>query len=178
MIIAEHCKLCDHKVIDFNTGVLCSLTNKKPDFTHKCNVIILEENYKSQIKEINVEYEALLKTRVDVYGLFIIYIIIALFFFVGGYLLGAYIFESGVISTVPFLIMGVGIFPLGKAFGPLNYYFQSLKIAKMKKSRVDQLGLLYGFNYEIDIEHLKDSLGNKSYEVDLNLRRTNNTANN
>jgi len=178
MIIAEHCKLCDNKIIDFKTGVICNLTHKKPDFGHKCNVIKLEEHYKSQIKEINIEYEALLKTRIDIYGLFVIYLIVALFFLVGGYLIGTYILESGFISTVPFIIMGVGIISIGKGFGPLYYYIKSLKIAKMKKSRVDHLGLLYGYNYDIDIEHLKDSLGNKSYDVNLTLRRTNNTANN
>jgi len=68
--------------------------------------------------------------------------------------------------------MAVGLVPLGKAFGPLNYYFSSLKIAKEKKERLNKICKLYGYNYNINIEHLKDSLGNKSYNTDLKIRRT------
>jgi len=32
MIIVEHCNLCDNKIVNFKTGVICSLTNKKPVF--------------------------------------------------------------------------------------------------------------------------------------------------
>ncbi|WP_452597539.1 hypothetical protein [Pontimicrobium sp. MEBiC01747] len=174
---AKHCVLCDNKIVDYKTGVICSLTNKKPDFQEKCNVIKLNNTFKSKITETNIEYEAVLKTRTDVYGMFIFYLIIALAIFVGGYLLGKYIFEAGVISTIPLIIMGVGIIPLGMAFGPLNYYKSSLKIASKRKKELDKIARLYGYSYNIKIAHLKDSLGNKSYETDLNLRRIANSKN-
>lgn len=172
---SKHCVLCDNKIVDYKTGVICSLTNKKPDFQEKCNTIKLDNIFKSKITEKNIEYEAVLKTRVDAYGMFIFYLIIAILIFVGSYLLGKYIFDAGYISTVPLIIMGVGIIPLGVAFGTFNNYRSLLSIATKRKQELDKITKLYGYAYNITIEHFKDSLGNKSYETDLKIRKTANS---
>ena len=168
---SKHCVLCDNKIVDYKIGAICSLTNKKPDFQGKCNVIKLDNTLKSKVTEINIEYEAVLKTKVDAYGMFIFYLIITITIITGGYLLGKYIFEAGVISTIPLIIIGIGIIPLGMAFGPFNYYKSSLKIAKKRKQELDKIIKLYGHAYDITIKHFKDSLGNKSYETDLKIRK-------
>ena len=176
MLRTDHCILCDHRKVDFMTGSLCGLTEKKPDFSQKCNVIKLDEAFKDQIVDVNIDYEAVQKTRVDVFGHCIFYVLIALGFFIAGFLIGKYALDSGVISTVPLIIMGIGIVPLGMAVGPVNYYLTSLKIAKNKKRTLDTLAKMYGYSYTIDIEHLKDSLGNLSYNIKaFNLHRTSNT---
>ncbi|OUS02517.1 hypothetical protein A9Q86_03150 [Flavobacteriales bacterium 33_180_T64] len=175
MELTQHCKLCDHKIIDFKTGTLCGLTSKKPDFQNKCGVIQLDTEYKSEIENVNIEHEAVLKTKTDTFGHLVLYSIIALALFLGGFLVGKYIFEKGVISTVPLIIMGLGFGPLAIAFGPLNLYNTNLKIAKKKKTILDTLSQMYGFDYDIDITHLKDSLGNKSYDTNLKIRKTSNT---
>lgn len=175
MDLTLHCKLCDHRIIDFKTGTLCGLTNKKPDFHNKCGVIKIEDNFKKQIEDVNIEYEVVLKTRVDTYGHLIMYGILAIALILGGFLIGKYILEKGVISTLPIAIMTIGLVVLGIAFAPLNLYNTKLKIAKKKKDTLDTLSKMYGYNYDIDITHLKDSLGNKSYETDLKVRRTNNS---
>ncbi len=171
----NHCILCDNKIVDFKTGVLCNLTNRKPDFQEKCNVIKLDNEFKSKITETNIEYEAVLKTRIDVYGNFILFLLIALAVFIGGFLFGKYVLEIGVISTVPIIIIGIGIVPLGMAFGPLNHYLSSVKIAKEKKVNIDKIARLYGYDYDIKIKHLKDSLGNKSHKTNLHLKKTSNS---
>jgi len=175
MNLTQHCKLCDHKIIDFKTGTLCGLTHKKPDFQHKCGVIKLDDEFKKEIEKVNIEYEAVLKTKTDTMGHLVIYSIIALTLFIGGFLLGKYIFDNGVISTVPLVIMGLGLGPLAMAFGPLNKYNTNLKIAKKKKIDLDTLCKMYGYEYDIEITHLKDSLENLSYDTDLKLRKTSNT---
>ena len=78
---------------------------------------------------------------------------------------------------VPFVIFGLGVAPLVKAIGRLNYYRTSIHIATKKKNKLDAITKMYGYKYTIDIEHLKDSLGNLSYKTDLKLRRTSNTIN-
>lgn len=173
--LTQHCKLCDNKIIDFKTGTLCGLTNKKPDFQHKCGVIKLDAEFENNIENVNIEYEAVLKTKTDTYGHFIFYLIIAIAIVLGGFLLGKFVLDRGVISTVPIIIMALGLGPLAMAFGPLNHYNTELKIAKKKKTDLDTLCKMYGFNYDIAITHLKDSLGNKSYETNLNIRKTSNT---
>lgn len=175
MDLTLHCKLCDHKIIDFKTGTLCGLTNKKPEFQNKCGVIKIEDNFKKQIEDVNIEYEVVLKTRVDTYGHLIMYAILAIALILGGFLIGKYILEKGVISTIPIIIMALGLVVLGVAFAPLNLYKTNLKIANKKKDTLDTLSKMYGYNYDIDITHLKDSLGNKFYETDLKVRKTNNS---
>ena len=171
----QHCKICDHKIVDFMTGTLCSLTGKKPDFQNKCGVIKLESEFKEQIEKVNIAYESVLKTKTDTIGHIIMYSIIALALFIGGFLIGKYILEKGVISTVPLIIMGVGLGPLGIAFGPLNKYMTDLKIARKKKEDLDTLCSMYGYHYDIDINHHTDSLGNKSYDTKLQIRKTSNS---
>lgn len=163
--------------MDFKLGAMCGLTSKKPDFHQKCNVIKLDKDFESKIEAINIEYEAVKKTKVDAYGLFVFYLIIALAIIITGYLIGKYALESRVISTVPLIIMGVGIAPLGMAFGRINHYRTRINIATKKKKKLDTISQMYGYKYTIDIEHLKDSLGNLSYNTDLKLRKTTNTLN-
>ena len=175
MDLTQHCKICDNKIIDFKIGTLCELTDKKPDFQNKCGVIKLDVEFEKEIINVNIEYEAVLKTKTNTIGHLVMYSIIALAPLIGGFLLGKFVFENGVISTVPLIIMGIGLGPLAIAFGPLNLYHTSLKIAKKKKNNLDDLCKMYGYRYDIDITHLKDSLGNKSYETDLKIRKTSNT---
>ncbi|WP_156115539.1 hypothetical protein [Psychroserpens sp. Hel_I_66] len=175
MDLTLHCKLCDHKIIDFKTGTLCSLTSKKPDFQNKCGVIKMQDNFEEQIKIVNIEYEAVLKTKTDTFGHLIMYGILAFTLILGGFLLGKFILEKGIISTIPLIIMTIGLAALGFAFAPLNMYSTNLKIARKKKNTLDKISKMYGYQYDIDITHLKDSLGNKSYETDLKIRKTSNS---
>ncbi|MEH6535550.1 MAG: hypothetical protein V7719_04100 [Psychroserpens sp.] len=175
MDLTQHCKFCDHKIIDFKKGTLCSLINKKPDFQHKCGVIKLEAEFKNKIDKINIEYEAVLKTKANTYGHVTLYAIIGVVLILGGFIFGKYVFDSGVISALPIVIMGSGLAPLIKAFGPLNLYNTSLKIAKQKKELLDTICKMYGFEYDINITHLKDSLENRHYETDIRIRKTSNS---
>lgn len=177
MDLTLHCKLCDHKILDFKTGTLCGLTNKKPDFQNKCGVITIQDNFEEQIKVVNIEHDSVLKTRTDTYGHLIMYGILAIVIVLAGFLLGKYILEKGVFSTVPIIIMTVGLAVLGIAFAPLNLYNTKIKIARKKKNTLDNLCKMYGYKYTIDITHLKDSLGNVFFDTNLKIRRTNNAIN-
>ncbi|WP_460219506.1 hypothetical protein [Psychroserpens sp. MEBiC05023] len=176
MELTQHCKICDHKIVDFKTGTLCGLTNKKPEFQHKCGVIKLDTEFKNEIEDVNIKYESVLKTKTDTVGHVIMYSILAVVIILGGFLLGKFILEKGVISTIPIIIMTIGLAALGFAFAPLNLYRTNLNIAKKRKHVVDDLCKMYGHTYDIDITHKKDSLGNMSYDTDLKIRKTNNTV--
>ncbi|WP_412984393.1 hypothetical protein [Pontimicrobium sp. IMCC45349] len=161
--------------MDFKTGITCGLINRKPDFKVKCNVIKLEDTFKQQITEANVTYETIQNTRTDVFGHVIIFSIITVLLFGGGVYLLKYLYDGGFIAKLPFIIMGVGLLTLGKAFGPFNTYTRDLKAAKYHKEKIDSISKIYGYTYDINIKHIKDSLGNLSHKVDLRLRRISNT---
>ena len=48
-----YCQQCKNRKLDLSSGMLCSLTNKKPDFKDDCNYFISDPEDKTEInKEI------------------------------------------------------------------------------------------------------------------------------
>ena len=54
----EFCTICENRIVDFKTGLVCNLTNKKPDFEINC------EFFKKDEKEA----ERKLKMKLDAAG--------------------------------------------------------------------------------------------------------------
>jgi len=48
-----------------------------------------------------------------------------------------------------------------------------LSVLLKKKEVLDKVSKLYGYTYTVNIEHLKDPLGNKLYNTKINIKRTN-----
>ncbi|MBU2994984.1 hypothetical protein KO500_00995 [Cellulophaga baltica] len=44
-----YCKKCDKRTFDHNTGIICSLSQRKPDFISKCNDFIIDPKEASKI---------------------------------------------------------------------------------------------------------------------------------
>lgn len=172
----EHCVLCDNKITDFKIGAVCGLTNKKPDFQDKCGVIKLDEHFKEKIIEANIKYEAVIKAKTNNFGFFFFYLIITILIFVMTYVVVKYAINSRLVASMPIIILSISIITLGKAFSYINDYYNQKRITKKTKDKIDTIAALYGYQYTINIEHLKDSLGNLSYITDLKLRRKNNQS--
>ncbi|WP_161626069.1 hypothetical protein [Hugenholtzia roseola] len=79
--------------------------------------------------------------------------------------------ESYVFSTVPLIVMGVGISIFPTAFMPLNGYRRKIKIATEKKQNLDKLKQLYNFHYNISIKFKTDIFGNDKVEIVLKIER-------
>ncbi|WP_339697833.1 hypothetical protein [uncultured Roseivirga sp.] len=169
--LSKHCQLCDNQIYDIQSGTKCGLTNKRPNFTSKCPDIKFETNYEERIKEINTELELVKRTKSLSIANFIFFIVISLAIVLGGYLLGTYAFDKGVISTIPLTIMGVGILILPLASGPLNKYRQKIKITQKRKLELDELLLKYNIEYTIDLTFHKDLHGNLDITTILNFQR-------
>ena len=151
MDLARHCELCDNQKINLEVGTTCGLTERKPEFNKTCSKIELNEKFEKKLKSVNIEYENIKRKKTLTYTYFIVFLLIGIAVIVGGYLLGKYALNKRVISTVPLIIMGVGLAPLGLAFGNLNNYRQSIQVAKNKKDKVDEVLNEYRIEYEIDI---------------------------
>ena len=96
-----------------------------------------------------------------------VFLIIGLVVIIGGYLLGKYALDNGVLSTVPIIIMGIGLIPLGLAFGTLNKFRQEIEVAKSKKDRVDEVLSEYRIEYDINIMFGKEIHGTQEVFADL-----------
>jgi len=167
MDLSKHCNLCDNQKVDFKKGTTCALTNRKPEFNNTCAKIELNEKFEGKVKDVNIRYQKANRAKAVTYSYFIIFAIIGISVIVGGFLLGKYIFEGGVISAIPIIIMAVGLGPIGMAFGALNNHHNELKIAKSQKNMVDDVLNLYRINYDINIKFGKEYHGNQDVYVDL-----------
>lgn len=167
MDLTKHCQLCDNQLISLMGGTTCRLTNKKPDFNKTCIKIELNDKFEQKITEININYEKIKRTKLLTYTYFTVFLIISIAVMIGGYILGKYVFEKGVISTVPLIIIGVGFAILPMAFGPLNYYRNEMSITKTKKESLDGILSVYNIDYKIDIRFGKEIHGNQEVETNL-----------
>lgn len=167
----NHCKLCDHQAYDFNIGSRCGLTNKKPDFESFCSDILLTKKFEDKIEEVNIEYARVKKLKPHAVYQSVVYTSLAVGIILAGYLLGKFILEKRVISTIPIIIMGVGLLAMPTAFGPINSYRSQMSIAKTKKEDVDNVVDLYGIYYSIEVKFGREYHGTTEAIVKLDLKR-------
>jgi len=170
MNLARHCELCDQQLSSLKEGSVCALTNHKPCFVNICSKIELNEKFENKLKTININYYKVKKAKTLTYIYFATFIIIGIGVIIGGYLLGKYALDSGVISTVPIIIMGVGLAPLGMAFGALNKYRQENEIATINKDKIDEVLEKYNIQYDIDIKFGEAFHGTQEVYADLHLK--------
>lgn len=169
MDLTRHCTLCDHQQKNLSIGTTCGLTNRKPEFNKSCFKIELNQKFEDQLKDVNIRYRKLQKNQLLTYIYFSVFILIGIAVISGGYFIGKYAYESRVISTVPLIIMGVGLGPLGLAIGTLTKHLQELKLAKNKKARLDEVLDCYGITYSLAIDFGKEYHGNQEVYVDLKI---------
>lgn len=171
MDLAKHCELCDNQKVNLKEGTTCGLDGRKPFFNKTCLKIELNEKFERKLKEINIKYEKLRSEKAVTYTYFVVFLIIGSLVILAGFLLGKYILENGVIATAPLIIMGVGLAPLGLAFGTLNNYRQELEIATKKKNQIDHILELYRIDYKIDIKFGEKYHGNQDVYVNLKVNK-------
>jgi len=167
MDLARHCDLCDNQKTSLKIGTTCGLNDRKPEFNKTCPKIELNEKFENKLKSVNIEYENFKRKKLLTYTYFGVFVIIGIAVIVGGYLLGKYALDSGVISTVPIIILAVGLTPLGMAFGTLNKHRQEIEIAKNKKDKIDEVLNEYRIEYDIDISFGKEIHGTQEVYAEL-----------
>lgn len=150
--LARHCKICQNLDFNISYGTKCGLTKKKPDFNDKCHKIEIGKNAETYITDISVEKELVDKSKLDYIGTFIIYLIISLFFMIGGTFLTRYLFGFGVFHTVTLILIGIGIIILPKSFGTLNMYRAKKNVADEKIRNLEKTLQKYNKHYQVDLE--------------------------
>lgn len=171
IINTDHCKLCDNLHIDFAKGTFCSLTMKRPEFNKTCSKIDLNKNYEKQIEDINIEYESVIRSKSETYTNIFFYILASVLIFGLTYILTLAFYDRGYVTTLTISLAALGFIPLGKVVAIIGNYRTNLKIAKTKKEKLDTLTSLYNHSYDININPLKDDLGNIEHEVTLNVSK-------
>ncbi len=168
---SKHCEICENQLYDFKTGTRCGITNERPNFKEKCPDIILDKKYQDKIKEVNVEFELVIRSKLLCYFNFILYFSISISIMIAGFLLGFYVFEKGAITTVPLIVIGIGFIVLPKSIGALVHYHQTMSIAQKKKTKLDEILSRYNVEYSIDVIINTDIHDNKEIETNLTFLR-------
>lgn len=169
MNLAKHCALCENQMVSLQSGTTCALTEKKPEFNTTCAKIQFGDKLYERIKSILIEYESVKHARPDVIFTLLFYLFISSAIMCAGVLLGRYVLASGVISTVPLIIMGVGFLTLPMAFGPLNSYRRNLSLAQRKKDNLEDLLKKYKIKYTFDIHFKKKMFTPLEAYIDLKI---------
>ena len=172
MELSRHCALCDNQIVNLKDGTTCKLNGKKPEFNKTCSKIELNDKFELAVKKANIELENIKKAKTDTYGHVLIFALVSLAIMFAGYYLGTYAWESGVISTVPLIIIGVGFGVLPFALGPLNKFRSELSLAQNKKDKLDEVLNLYNIDYEIYLKYGKKIHGTQEVQADLKINRT------
>ncbi|WP_028374684.1 hypothetical protein [Leeuwenhoekiella sp. MAR_2009_132] len=116
-----------------------------------------------------MRYEKFKGNRLLTYLYFVIFLFIGLCVIVGGFLLGKFGFDNRVVSTVPLLIMTVGLPVLGLAFGTLNTHLNEFALAKRRKRDVDDVLKLYKIDYKMQVKFGREYHGTQDVHYDLEI---------
>lgn len=152
MKLADHCRLCEHQVVELWKGTFCGLTNDKPNFLQRCQSAFFDEKAIAYIKEINIEYETLRKEKWTMYLYLVVFTSISLLVMYMGFSLSAYIYEYEIIEELPFIIIGAGFSSIYIPIATIVKYRNELKIATEKKAALDQVLSAYELTYEIEFD--------------------------
>lgn len=154
----HHCQLCENKTHDLSRGIVCGLTQRKPDFITRCNTICFGETLKQQLISVNKNYQAIEKRRILTWVVIWVFFLGAIAAFYFSSWLFTY-FENkmfqnqeqaahAVIVPYFFIAIGIALFLLATAY--FNRFRLDYNSAKIQKQRIDSVLKTYGVMYEIE----------------------------
>ncbi|HAA17170.1 MAG TPA: hypothetical protein DCE41_37835 [Cytophagales bacterium] len=129
----------------------------------------MNEKFENRLRKANVNYESIKRQRASVYSSSLVIIAIGVVVIITGYLYGKLTLEGGVISTVPLIVMAVGLTPIGLGFRKLVHYKQEFDDARRKKDKVDNVVKANNLLYDIDISFGKVIHGAQEVHAELKI---------
>ncbi len=73
----ETCKKCEKRKFDMNSGIVCSLTLRKPEFEGSCKDFVVDPIEVSKLKAKSYKVEKEEKSSVSTWGVIIIILFVA-----------------------------------------------------------------------------------------------------
>ncbi len=154
----DHCKLCDHQKKDFKTGIICGLTNEKPDFSSTCIKAEYNSVLQEQLFEL-VNHKLFLK-KDQIRSFTIAFISIALgiscivadYFFYNDYFMDY--FRNSLTGLKGLFIILIGLFAAGLyflkiGFSQLSYILSEKKENTLKLTKNEAILKRYGLRFEV-----------------------------
>ncbi|WP_179318221.1 hypothetical protein [Winogradskyella helgolandensis] len=165
MIQAKHCDLCEHPKRDFENGLTCGLTDKKPDFIGTCPDILLDDLFQSKLESTNLEFYKIQKGKTKAYLTFYFLIIIGFLMIIGNELYADFTHTKIYSWRFIAIAIGSGITILTNAYFQLNRFRTKLKTAEFNKRKIDSVIEQYGISYNTKFEFKEKIHGNQYIEI-------------
>ena len=165
MIQAKHCDLCEYPKRDLKSGLVCGLTDKKPNFKGTCPDILLDEKFQSKVENTNLELHNFHKAKTRVHVTFYVLIVIGFLVIMGNKMYADLTHSSTYSLYYRMSAIAFGIVILMNAYHKLNRYRKKLETAAYEKNKIDSVLKEYGISYEIDFEYKEKVHGNQDIEI-------------
>ena len=163
----KHCNLCSNKTTIPNKGLGCKLNLEKPELNTSCWKYVPSNDLEEIIQNTNLEYQVIKNRTLTVYLHLVFYLVVGFAFLISGLLIGKYALNGGVISTVPLIIMGVGIVILPYSVSPYISFRQKLGVSKDEKDELDNILSKYRIEYSVNFNFGKKFHNRQEVSVDL-----------
>ena len=163
----DHCKVCDNHSKDLNTGIICNLTKKKPEFTTVCPKGNFHIHLLRRIEEVAVEYEMANSALPFTVLNFIFFLFVSAGITTFGYLLSEFMVSRGWFPLFGYILMFFGVTMLKLATGPAGKYRTAIKIAKDKQKELKDVLKAYGIDWWVDVKLKKQNHGFIKISTDI-----------
>lgn len=151
----EHCDLCENQKTDLKDGMVCGITNQKPDFKNTCLRIELGNKFEREIGIIHAEIVSIMKKKTSMYVYFFVSVIIGtpLIISQSDFLTNFDFSFAGfnkLAGSLLIIFLGLGLNSI--AFSKLNEYRKKIKTIKQRKSKIDAILDRYRVKYSCNVE--------------------------
>ena len=165
----RHCALCEHEIKSLELGVICQLTNRKPDFHRTCTTIQLDQKFQEELEIAHLNLELLDKKKNATYLTFYILIIIIGFLLIitSTAIAGLIEYDSLYFWETKLTIIGIGISLLTSAYFKLNKFRDKLSSAAFNKHKIDEVLEKYGIRYKTKIEFKEKIHGTQDVDITI-----------
>jgi hypothetical protein len=159
MNFSKHCDLCENQITNFEKGLTCKLTNKRPEFRNTCSKIKLNEKFQEKIEILNIELEKVRREKGRIHSIFYLIFSIGFILIIGGIFFfmnnskGLYVLDTSL------AIISIGTIFLGEALDKLYKFKKKENNAEFEKYELDEFLEKYEIEYETKINFQEKTHG-------------------
>ncbi len=169
-----HCDICSRKKMDIKKGLICGLTNEKPNFHYKCPSALFDNSWELELIKRTYDYKIRERDLVKFKNPFIFNLIISSILMIVGILL-----FNGVdfgLAIVYFIGTGAFLFTFGLLLLSRILYLKSkintlFEIASNKLKDFEELAKIYAINYKLELELEPEIHGETRFNHHLKLEK-------
>lgn len=148
--------------MDIKKGLVCGLTDEKPNFIKRCENALFNENFEQQLIEMTYFLKLNERDFNNFRTRFIFNLILSVLLIISGIIIFTGI-NLGYVIVFGFGIGGflftVGIILLSRSVYKFNRLKTFLEISKNKEAIFNSLADIYGFTFQVDLELLPEVHG-------------------